>query len=468
MAAHAAGDLRTGGRTIVLTGVSHHSTPIELRERVHVDEVGLEDALTGLIGAPAIEECVVLSTCNRTEYYLHAIDPEAAIRTAIEAVAARADISADEAAAYVYSKTGYDSVYHLFRVSAGLDSLVVGEAEILGQVGDAYEVGRSLPASVGPVLHRLFQSALAVGGDVRSKTRLGYGAASVPSAAVQLAIKVFGSLAGRTAMVLGAGEMGVATLKCLLAEGVSDVLIANRTLERARLTAASVGARPLSMEGFREALPHVDILVTSTAAAQPIVSKEMLADARRRTNAPLVLLDIALPRDVEPTAGELPSVFLYNIDDLQKVISRAEEARLAEVVPAEELVADHSSRFWRWYLTREVAPLIRGMRSHGENVRRAELERLFSSLDGVSDVDRERIRAATRRLLNKLLHPSTVALRWAAHDPSALAFIDGLSSELGIAEELTDGDPGHENPARPEKDEEAEDVESEEPNEAMS
>ena len=458
----------------MLAGVSHHTTPIELRERVHVDEAALENALRGLIGSPAIEECVVLSTCNRTEYYLHALDPQAATRSAIEAVAGRAEISVDEAADFVYEKSGYDAVSHLFRVAAGLDSLVVGEAEILGQVADAYDAGRSLPDNVGPVLHRLFQSALAVGGDVRAKTKLGHGAASIPSAAVQLAIKVFGSLSGRTAMVLGAGDMGVATLKCLHAEGVSDALIANRTLERARQTAAAVGGRPLSMEGFLQALPHVDILVTSTSAARPIVSREMLAGARRRTNAPLVLLDIALPRDVEPSAGELPSVFLYNIDDLQKVMSRTEEARLAEVVPAEELVADHSSRFWRWYLTREVAPLIRGLRAHGETVRRTELERLLADLDGVSDADRERIKAATRRLLNKLLHPSTVALRWAAHDPNALSFIDGLSSELGIAEELTEG--GASTSARPPdgesddaegEDGEREDAESEQRNEAM-
>ncbi len=189
----------------------------------------------------------------------------------------------------------------------------------------------------------------------------------------------------------------------------------------------------------------------------------MLAEARRQT-APLVLLDIALPRDVEPRAGELPSVFLYNIDDLQKVMSRTEEARLAEVVPAEELVADHSSRFWRWYLTREVAPLIRGLRAHGENVRRAELERLFTNMDGLSDGDRERIKAATRRLLNKLLHPSTVALRWAAYEPNALSFIDGLSSELGIAEGLSDGGESAEGSSAGE---EAEDVESEERDEAM-
>ena len=464
MSDHAPDGTRAGGRTIVLAGVSLHATPLELRERVHVDGSALEGVLRGLIGSPAIEECVVLSTCNRTEYYLHA-EPEAATRGAIEAVAASAQISTDEAATYVYRKTGYDSVYHLFRVAAGLDSLVVGEAEILGQVGDAYDAGRSLPDNVGPVLHRLFQSALAVGGDVRSKTRLGHGAASIPSAAVQLAIKVFGSLAGRSAMVLGAGDMGVSTLRCLLAEGVSDVLIANRTLERARETAASVGGRPVSMEGFGEALPHVDILVTSTAAARPIVSVDALADARGRTSTPLVVLDIALPRDVEPAAGELPTVFLYNIDDLQKVMSRTEEARLAEVVPAEEIVADHSSRFWRWYLTREVAPLIRGLRRHGETVRRAELERLFGSLDGLSEADRERIKAATRRLLNKLLHPSTVALRWAANDPSALSFIDGLSSELGIAEELvaSEADP----PDSLEEEKEMENLDSEKPNEAM-
>ena len=419
--------------TIALVGLSHHTASIELRERVYVDSASLRDTVRRMMESTAIHECVVLSTCNRTEFYLHAADPASAEAVAIGTVAARAGMSPAEVETCLYHRHGHEGVLHLFRVAAGLDSLVVGEAEILGQVGDAYELGLSLPESVGPVLHRLFQSAQAVGGAVRSETSLGRGAASIPSAAVRLAAKVFGSLEGRSAMVIGAGEMGITTLRCLLSEGISDVLVANRTLDRARETVAQIGGRAISLEDVWEEISDVDILVTSTSAAEPVVARDRLESSRGQVGSPLVVLDIALPRDVEPGVGGLPGIFLYNIDDLHKVVGATEEARRAEAAPAETLVADHATRFWRWYRSREVGPLIKGLRAHGEAVRLAELERLLLGLDGLSESDRDRIEAATRRLLNKLLHPSTVALRQAAADPNAIDFLDRLREELGLA-----------------------------------
>jgi len=468
-----AADARDGGRadaaTIALVGLSHHTAPIELRERVYVDSASVRDTVRGVMESPAIHECVALSTCNRTEFYLHAADAASAESVAIDAVAARAGMGPGEVEAYLYHRHGYEGVLHLFRVAAGLDSLVVGEAEILGQVGDAYELGLSLPDSVGPVLHRLFQSAQAVGGAVRSETSLGRGAASIPSAAVRLAAKVFGSLEGRSAMVLGAGEMGVTTLRCLLSEGISDVLVANRTLDRARETVAQIGGRAISLEDVWEAISDVDILVTSTSAAEPVVTSDKLGLSRGQVGSPLVVLDIALPRDVEPGVGGLPGIFLYNIDDLHKVVGATEEARRAEAAPAETLVTDHAKRFWRWYRSREVGPLIRGLRAHGEAIRLAELERLLAELDGLSESDRERIEAATRRLLNKLLHPSTVAVRQAAADPNAIDFLDRLRDELRLAassprsESVTEEDIESSGPANG-----SADAESEETNEARS
>ncbi|MEJ2319107.1 MAG: glutamyl-tRNA reductase [Gemmatimonadales bacterium] len=428
---------RDGGQrdaaTIALVGLSHHTAPIELRERVYVDAASIRPTVREVMESPAVDECVVLSTCNRTELYLHAADPASAEAVAIGAIAARAGMSPSEVEAYLYHRHGHEGVLHLFRVAAGLDSLVVGEAEILGQVGDAYELGLSLPDTVGPVLHRLFQSAQAVGGAVRSETSLGRGAASIPSAAVRLAAKVFGSLEGKSAMVLGAGEMGITTLRCLLSEGISDVLVANRTLDRARETVAQIGGRAISLEAVWEAIFDVDILVTSTSAAEPVVTRDKLATSREQVGSPLVVLDIALPRDVEPDVGALPGIFLYNIDDLQKVVGATEEARRAEAAPAEALATDHATRFWRWYRAREVGPLIRGLRAHGEAVRVAELERLLAGLDGLNESDRERIETTTRRLLNKLLHPSTVALRQAAADPNAIEFLDRLREEITLA-----------------------------------
>jgi glutamyl-tRNA reductase len=284
-----------------------------------------------------------------------------------------------------------------------------------------------------------------------------------------LAAKVLGSLEGRSAMVLGAGDMGITTLRCLLSEGISDVLVANRTLGRAQETVAQIGGRAISLEAVWEAISDVDILVTSTSAAEPVVTSDKLAWSRGQISSPLVVLDIALPRDVEPGVGELPGIFLYNIDDLQKVVGATEEARRAEAAPAETLVTDHATRFWRWYRSREVGPLIRGLRAHGEAVRLAELERLLARLDGLNESDRERIETATRRLLNKLLHPSTVALRQAATDPNAIEFLDSLREELrltivsprseGAMEEEIEGSEPADGSA---------DAESEETNEARS
>ena len=419
--------------TITLVGANHTTAPIELRERVHVDAESVGEVVSRLVGCDGIEECVILSTCNRTELYLHVSNVLSGERAALETLAARAGLTTSDAESFIYRHHGYETVVHLFRVAASLDSLVLGEAEILGQIGDAYEAGLQMPEGVGPVLHRLFQSGLAVGGAVRSATKLGCGAASIPSAAVRLAIKVFGSLEGRTAVVLGAGDMGETTLRCLLAEGASDVLVANRTPERAAETVARVGGRAVSMDEFWRSLSSADVLVTSTAATSPVITKRELAGARGATASPLVVLDIALPRDVESAVGELPSVFLYNIDDLQKVVGATHEARAAEVSSAEELIADHARRFWRWYRAREAAPVIRGLRAHAEAIRREEVERLLAGLDGLGDGDRRRIEASMRRMLNKLLHPSTVAVRRAALDPGGLSFLEGLRNALGLA-----------------------------------
>jgi len=418
--------------TITLVGANHTTAPIELRERLHVDADSVGEVVSRLVGRDGIEECVILSTCNRTELYLHVSDVWSGERAALETLAGRAGLAPSDLESFVYRHHGYETVAHLFRVAASLDSLLLGEAEILGQIGDAYEAGLQMPEGVGPVLHRLFQSGLAVGGAVRSETKLGCGAASIPSAAVRLAIKVFGSLEGRTAVVLGAGDMGEATLRCLLVDGASDVLVANRTPGRAAGAVARVGGRAVSMDEFWRSLSSADVLVTSTAATSPVITSRDLAAARGATASPLVVLDIALPRDVEPAVGELPSVFLYNIDDLQKVVGATHEGRAAEVSSAEVLIADHARRFWRWYRAREAAPVIRGLRAHAEAVRRDEVERLLAGLDGLGAGDRRRIEVSMRRMLNKLLHPSTVAVRRAAIDPGGLGFLEGLRNALGL------------------------------------
>ncbi|MFQ5890802.1 MAG: glutamyl-tRNA reductase [Gemmatimonadota bacterium] len=410
---------------VAVVGTSHRTAPIEVRERFYVMEGRAESAVARVLCEKRVQECIVLSTCNRTEYYLHAADPGAAERAVTEAMAEQAGLSPERAAGYLYDHTGRDCVVHLFRVTCGIDSLVLGEHQIQGQVKTAYLRARErIPGSVGPVLHRLFQSAMAVGGRVRTETRIGEGAASVPSAATRLAEKVFGSLRGRVAMVLGAGEMGKLTLACLVREGVEGALVASRTLERAERVARSVGARAVPIEEFWGAFGRVDIVVTSTGSPSPILSARRVRAARGSVGRPLVVLDIALPRDVEPDVGRVPGVFLYNVDDLQRVVDSAEAERATELDVARTLIAEHAEAFWRWYRAREAIPLIRQLRSAAEAMRRAEIEEVLREMDSLAEEDRERIHRATRQLLAKLLHAPTVALRRLAADPDGLEALD--------------------------------------------
>lgn len=396
--------------TLGALGISHRTAPVQLRERFHLEGDRLEAVVSELAASPELRECVVLSTCNRTEYYYAAARAEPADRRVLETMAATAGLSLQEVAPHLSRRYDRDAVAHLYRVASGMDSLVIGEHQIQGQVGEAYRRGRNVSGTVGPVLHRLFQSALSTGGRVRSSTRLGEGLASVPSAAVELARKVFGHLEGRRAMVVGTGEMGALTLRSLMDAGVSGALVASRSLARARELTERLGGEPIVHEDFWVRLPEADVLVASTSATRPFLTADRIRAARTGAR-PLVVLDIAVPRNVEERAGDLPDVFLYNIDDLQRVVDEAREARQGEVTAAEEIVWEETERYWRWYRARLAAPLIRRMRARAEEIRRRELDAALGQVDGLTAEDRERIHMASRLALNKILHEPTHALR---------------------------------------------------------
>ena len=398
--------------TLALVGASHHTAPIEVRERFHVGDASVADFLAAVRRSPGVRECVVLSTCNRSELYLVAEGPGRAADAGRRALAEQAGMAPGEVDAHLRERAGREVARHLLRVVSGLESLVIGEPEIQGQVGDAYEAAREADeANVGPVLHRLFQAALAAGGEVRARTRLAEGAASVPSAAVQLVQKVFGDLEGRRALVVGAGEMGRQTLAALLDRGFEEVLVASRTVERAEATAARTAARPVPYEGVWERLETTDVLVTSTAAPHPVVTVEQMRELRTGRDSPLVVVDIAVPRDVEPGVGDLPGVFLYNIDDLQRVVKATKAERAGETEAAEAILATSLEEFWRWYQAREAVPLIREVRERAERVRRQELEEALRDIDGLSEEERAAIHRASKLVLKKVLHPPTVGLR---------------------------------------------------------
>ncbi|UCC72409.1 MAG: glutamyl-tRNA reductase [Gemmatimonadota bacterium] len=426
-------------------GLSHRTAPIEVREKFAFGSTEMTDVLSHLLKGKGVSEAALISTCNRTEFYLHLSDPEEAIPRVIETLAAQAGELPKPAERYLYVRRGSEAVQHLYRVVSGLDSMVLGEVQIQGQVRDAYEMARSLTGqrqAVRAVFNRLFQSALAVGGRVRSETRLSEGAASIPSAAVELARKIFGSLRGRRGMVIGAGDMGELTLECLVNEGVASVMVASRNMVRAREVAERFHGAAVPFSDFWDQLPETDIIITSTAAPHTMITREEFQRRMpRKLKSPLFFIDIAIPRDVDPEIGELPNVFLYSIDDLEHIVTANHERRLAEVPKAETIIAAEVDKFWRWYSSLQAVPFIRQLRERAEGLRQTELDRARSQLDHLSESDRQRIDRLTRDLLQKVLHQPTARMRAAAEDGrehdvlEAARYLFGIEEEDAVGEE---------------------------------
>src|SRR2546425_12552451 len=339
--------------SIAVVGVNHRTAPLEVRERFAHAPRDVATSLERLRSAGA-GGGVLLSTCNRTEFYI--AEPAEAVPEAVWAILTERLGDGREASAYGYLQRDREAVRHLYRVSAGLDSMILGESQIQGQVREAWEMSKG---QAGPVLHRLFQSALLVGARVRSETGLGTGAASAPSAAVAVAAKIFTQLAGRSALILGAGDMAELAATCLASEGVRVTLVANRSYERAQAIAEALGARALTLDEAWEHFADADIVLTSTAAPHAVVTWDHVAPAvARRQGRPLCILDLGMPRDVEPAVAQLENVFLYDIDDLQAVAAQAAAERRDDIPAAERIVGEEVERFWAWYGGLVLGPVL--------------------------------------------------------------------------------------------------------------
>ncbi len=404
--------------SVIVLGVSHHGAPLEVRERLAFRTAEVMPALEHMRTEAGASEGVLLSTCNRTELYLVGGDDELATR----GWALLTERLGGDASGYGYVRRDRDAASHLFRVASGMDSMVIGEAQIHGQVRDAWETSR--PAS-GALLNRLFQSALLVGGRVRSETTLGHGALSVSSAAVQLAKKIFGGLAGRRAMVLGAGEMAELALASLQQEGVRAAVVANRTFERAVTLAAQYGATAVHYEDAWDALADVDLLLCSTAAPRPVVSAERVRTAvARRGHRPLCILDIALPRDVDPAVAALDNVFLYDLDDLQAVVKSNLERRHGELPAAERVIAEEVEKYWQWVAGLAAVPVLTQFRAEMNRVRERELAAAIRRMDDLTPEQRASMEQFSLSLMNKFLHEPSVRLRAAAANGRGLGVVD--------------------------------------------
>ena len=420
--------------SLSVIGLNYRTAPLEIRERltwpaVEVPQV-LRDTLAGGGGG-----AVLLTTCNRTEFYLE--DPTERL---LDDLWRRAGTRIGRPVVpYTYVRHEHDVVGHLFRVTAGLDSMVLGESEIQGQVRDAWEVARPV---AGPVLNRLFQAALRAGGRVRSETGIGHGPASVATAAVDLARKIFGNLAGRRALVLGSGEMAELAMSALVSEGIQTVMVAHRNMEHAQAVADKLGGRAISFDDAWPLFEVIDVVMCSTAAPHAIVTDARVGGfLARREGRPLCVLDIAVPRDAEPTLARRRGVFLYDIDDLQGVVAAGVRNRTHEVPAAERIVEQEARFFLDWYSGRRVVGAIRSFRGRMDELRRNELEKALKDLEHLPAADRARIAHLTKALMNKFLHEPTVRLRQSAGQGEDQALTEAVERlfDLGRADEGADG-----------------------------
>lgn len=390
--------------TISLTGLSHHTSPIELRERLSFPDDKRGEALRQLKQRLDDGGAVILSTCNRVEVYTHDnVAPEQLRGVVREFLAEWHRLEPDAFTGHLYEHHNRDAVAHLFRVTSSLDSMVVGEDQILGQVHDAYLAAQSEGAT-DKILHALFQRAFKVAKEVRTKTNINVGKVSVSSVAVDLAASIFGNLSEKTVLVIGSGEMGELTLKCLVEKGVGKVLVANRTLSKAEEVAAAYGGEPLALSSLEHYLHDADIIITSTASEMPILGVDDFTRAlRKRNQAPMFVIDIAVPRDVDPRVTQLDNVYCYDMDDLETVAAQNLESRRAELVKCLEMVERQVDRFIDWRQGLYAESTIVSMTQELNAIRERELEKTLSMLPDLTVRQREEVEYLSKRIVNNIL-----------------------------------------------------------------
>jgi glutamyl-tRNA reductase len=393
---------------LVLVGVNHKVTPVEIREKLAFNQVKLEASLEQLVNCPEIAENIILSTCNRVEIYARVDNTGQGIQVLKDFICDYHGIARGKLDEYFYSYTDNQAVEHLFRVSASLDSMILGEAQILGQVKDAYSTARA-SSTTGLVLNQLFEKAFNVAKKIREETGISERGVSISSAAVELAKKIFEDLENHSIMLLGTGEMAELAAKHLISYGVKTVYVANRTYERAISLAKTLNGCALDFEAFKEELYRADIVITSTAAPNFIISKEMIErNIHKRKNKPIFLIDIAVPRDIAPEVNDLENVYLYDIDDLQNVVNANMEERQKEAENAMKIIQQEVTKFNDWFSTLDAVPTIIEMRNRAENMRKSEVDKTLKTLTHLSIDDQKAVHQLTQSLVNKILHKPTI------------------------------------------------------------
>jgi glutamyl-tRNA reductase len=408
-----------------LIGVNHKSAPLEVRERLAIPESRLPDTCRELAAHPGVEEGMIISTCNRVEMITHTTNGSADLRGFLHE---HFHLTAEELDSHLYEFHEKDAVRHLFRVASSLDSMVVGEAQILGQVKEAYATARAVGAVRGQ-LDQLFTRAFAVAKRVRTETAVGSSSVSIASVAVELAKKIFGTLQGKNVFIVGAGKMSELAARHLMAHGCASIFVANRTYDRAIGLAEKFNGQAIKFDNLYESCDRADIVITSTGAPHAIFRREhgeqFLA---RRKNRPMFFIDIAVPRDVSPEMAKLDGIFVYDIDDLQQAVSshvadRSKEAGLAEAIILSE-VENFKARFEARLHTRDVVPTIVSLQDHLETIRQAEIDRVRSRMGPLTPDQEMAVEALTRGIINKVMHTPITTLKTAAREAEATTVID--------------------------------------------
>lgn len=413
---------------LVCLGLSHRTAPVELRQQLGVLAPAVDRC-------PAVHELVPLSTCYRVELYAHfAPNVSNARATLVDVLAAAHEVDREALADHLYVLAGDEAARHLCRVACGLDSLVLGEAEILGQVGDALEAADDA-GTTGPVLRLLFQSAVRAGRRARAETAIGASPATASSMGLALAREVLGDLRERRVLVVGLGQVGLQALKVLRSQGVAEIGVANRGRRRAEEVAAATGGRAFGLDELREALAWADAVVTATAAPDAVVGRADVAAAlAERPDRPLVLVDLAVPSDVDPAAGHLPGVRLFDVDDLRSGLDAAAAARAKEAPRVEAIVAEETARFSRRSRELDVEPFVSDLRRRADAIRERELERTLRHLGDVDPATARHLRQLSESLVNKLLHEPTARLREKAGEGEADELLPAFRELFGLAQ----------------------------------
>src|SRR6266571_5116542 len=423
-------------RGIVLVGLNHRSAPVEVRERVAFANGRLEPSLRRLMGVEGVAEGAILSTCNRVEVVACGPDP-AAVGAALPGfLASEHGVPEPALAGHLYTHTDREAVRHLFRVAASLDSMVVGEPQILGQLKEQYAAAAAAGAS-GQILHRCFHRSFSVAKRIRRETRIAERAVSIGSAAVELSRSIFDRLADKSALLLGAVTMGELTARQLLAQGVGSVMVANRTFDRAIDVARTLGAMPVPWDRLPRYLPLADLVIAAASGEDFLLQRPAVEEAmRERRHRPMFLIDLAVPRALDPAVNQLDNVYLYDIDDLKGVVAQNRGARAREA-------------FWRWFTSLDVVPTIVALRERVEAIRRREVERSLAALGPVDPRQRETIERLTQAIVNKVLHAPLTALRRHRADPAEAFYVEAVrrlfrlgtgASEAGSDEDVDPDD----------------------------